>query len=413
MAADIIPTTFLCLAVAIVLIMNVLFIVVFIRRKRLRTPSRLPVSMVLVHLACIDLIAALLWTLYTAISAATGSWIITDSKSSSYDILCRQQVYIMTFCNLINAHTLMVLMFERFLFVFKPSKHQEVVFDFVVLLLLVSLYVFDGVISTFPLWGFGELKYFSDQYQCAVDYAESTSHFQFTLTLHFCLPITVIVGLYVAILIRVHILKKRRAPNGAIVLEENLNAVGDSYSDRLKEQNKRFHGAGARAVKPKVKDTTINKKDGFVSDDEDFNSSDEEKSKSDDVAVMSRDYSERSTRKRQRKMYYLSRSDLREAHMYALISAAYFAMWIPYIIRSILYTYHYYTVNISSMVALTTVCISHFCSCFKLPFYLLSDRLRGAIMKTLGFGSKGGKNKKDFEFPHKDNSLKHEETTEL
>lgn len=411
MAADIIPTIFLCLAITLALIMNVLFIVVFIRRKRLRTPSSFPVSMILVHLACIDLIAALLWTLYTAISAATGSWIITDSNSSSYDILCRQQVYIMTFCNLISAHTLMVLMFERFLFVFKPSKHQEIVFDFVVLLLLISLYVFDGVISTFPLWGFGELKYFSDQYQCAVDYAESSSHFQFTLTLHFCLPIAVIVGFYIAILIRVLFLQKRRTPDGAIVLEENLNAVGDSYSDRLKEQYKRFQGAGARAVKPKVKDTKVNKKDGFVSDDEDFNSSDEEKSKSDEFAVISRDYKERSNKKRQRKMYYLSRSDLREAHMYALISAVYFVLWIPYIIRSILYTYHYYTVDISPMVSLTTVCISHFCSCFKLPFYLLSDRLRGAIMKTLGFGSKGGKKTKEVDSPHRDN--KPEKTTEL
>ncbi|XP_045189440.2 uncharacterized protein LOC123546879 [Mercenaria mercenaria] len=409
---DIIPTMFLCLATVLALVMNVFFIVVFIRRKRLRTPATLPVSMVLVHLAFVDLIATILWTLFAAITAVTDTWIISDVNSSLHKPFCDLQVYIMTFCNVITAHTLMALMFERFLWIFKPSKRQEIVFDLVVVLFLVALYIFNGSISSFVLWGFGQTDFFPDQYQCAVAYEESASHFQFTLAMHYWIPIAVIVPLYVAILIRVRILQKRRGPDGVIVLEENLKAVGDSYSDRLKEMYMKFRGAGAKSVKPKVKKTKKKTNDGFVSDDDDFNSSDEEKSKADE-AVMSRDYMEKPERKRERKMYFLSRQDLREAHMYALISAVYFVLWTPYMTRNILYTYYYYDINISSEIVTTTVILTHFCSCVKVPFYLLSDRMRGAMKKTLCRGKVDDNKKRKFDAPHQEENMKREETTEL
>ncbi|XP_060603656.1 uncharacterized protein LOC132756572 [Ruditapes philippinarum] len=409
---DIIPTLFLCLAALLALVMNIYFLVVFIRRKRLRTPTTLPISMVLVHLACIDLIATFLWTIFAAISAINSAWVISDEDSSLYKPLCDTQVYVMSFCNVITAHTLMALMFERFLWIFKPSKRQEIVFDLVVVVFLVALYVFDGGISSFVLWGFGTAIYFPEQYQCSVDYELSVSHFQFTLAMHYWIPIVVIIALYVAILIRVRILMTRRGPGGVIVLEENLKAVGDSYSDKLKEIYMKFQGAGAKSVKPKVKEVKPKSNDGFVSDDDDYNSSDDEKSKKDPANVMSRDYDEKPEKKRERKMYFLSRQDMRETHMYALISAVYFSLWTPYMVRSILYTYYFYDISISSEVVATVAILTHFSTSIKVPIYLMSDRLRKAMRKTLCCREEIKKNNK-FDAPHQDENIKREETTEL
>lgn len=377
MSVNLIPTLCLGLAIVLVIIFNVFFIVVFTKRRRLRTPATLPVSLLLLHLAVIDIIAALLWTLFTLNYAAGDFWKIED-----FDILCRVQVYFMTFCNIISAHTLMALMFERFLWIFKPSKHQEIVFDFVVVLFLIALYAFDGGIATFTLWGFGGYSYFDDQYQCAVDYELSTSHFQFTLAMHFWIPVAVILGLYIAILIRIKVLQRRREPGCLIVLEENLAVVGDSYADRLKQQYNKFQGAGSKFVKPKVKESKIVDKDGFASEDDDFNSSDEELIKSDEP-VMSRDYQIKKKKRQQRKIYNLSRNALKEAHMYAIISAVYFILWMPYVVRSILWTYYFLEVEISRDIVVTVVVVSHFCSCFKVPFYLLSDRMKAAMKKTM------------------------------
>lgn len=409
---DIIPTLFLCLAAFLALVMNIYFLVVFIRRRRLRTPATLPVSMVLVHLAFIDIIATLLWTVLAAISAVNSGWVISDENNSLYDALCDTQVYIMSFCNIITGHTLMALMFERFLWIFKPSKRQEIVFDLVVVLFLVALYVFDGGISSFVLWGFGTAVFFPEQHQCSVDYELSVSHFQFTLAMHYWIPIVVIVTLYVAILIRVKILQRRREPNGLIVLEKNLKAVGDSYSDKLKEIYMKFQGAGTKSVKPKVKEVKSKSNDGFVSDDDDYNSSDDEKSKKDKTAVMSRDYDEKPEKKRERKMYFLSRQDMRETHMYALIAAVYFTLWTPYMVRSILYTYYFYDISISSDVVATVAILTHYSTCIKVPIYLMSERMRKAMRKTLCCKEESKQTNK-FDAPHQDDNIKREETTEL
>ncbi|KAL4232402.1 hypothetical protein ACF0H5_009970 [Mactra antiquata] len=405
MSGDIISTVVLGLAILLVLVFNIFFLVVFIRRKRLRTPKSVPISMLLLHLALIDVIAALAWTLYTLLSAQAGKWFVSDDSNA----LCKQQVFVMMFCNIITAHTLMALMFERFLWIFKPSKHQEIVFDLVILLFLLALYLFDGGIAGFTMWGFGEVAYFTEQNQCAVDYVQSVSHLNFTLAMHYWIPMGVIIGMYIAILIRVGFLKRRRVGNGPLVLEENMKVLGDSYADRLKMQYLKFKDAGSRSVKPKVNEAKEVDNEGYQSDDDDFNSSDEEKSKNDGPQSTSRDYVMKKKSRQQKKIYTLSRNDLRETHMYALIALIYFACWMPYVIRSIIWTYYYFDIQISATVTMATVCISHFCSCFKLPFYFLSDKLRGAMLKTLG--CKKGNSK--FDAIKEETAKSKEVTTEL
>lgn len=380
MTAAIIPAVMLFLAAAMTLILNVFVIVVIARRKRLRTPETMPSSMIYIHLAVVDIIAALLWTLYTALSAANGQWFISDQTVGR--ALCKQQVYIMGFCNLVNAHTLAALMAERFLKVFKPSKHQQIFFDFVILLFILSIYIFDGLLASYPMWGFGDVSYFANMYQCAVDYEKSTSHFQFTLVIHFALPITLIIAFYLAIIIRVHILKTRYGPGNIIVVEENLNIIGDSYGDRLKDRYKQFEESPIKSTRAKRLKEHNN--DGFqIGDEDDYSSSDNENVKQEQNE---KDFEKKRRKRKQKKMYYLSKLDMQTTHMYALIAALYFILWIPFIVQGILYTYFFYEIKLSNTFVIATVCMANFVSCCKVPFYLISDKLRAALQKTLGFG---------------------------
>ena len=168
MAGNIAVTAVLCIIVSQTVFFSGFFIFLFIKRKRLRTAETAPVHILLTTLAVVDLVAAVFWTLLAAISALEGKWDLPDE-------LCNLQVFVTGFFSLMNAHILLTLMFERFLKVYKPSKHVEIVFDSVVLLLIGTLVILDSAIAACPLWGWGQPEYFSDQYQCAVDYEQSVS----------------------------------------------------------------------------------------------------------------------------------------------------------------------------------------------------------------------------------------------
>ncbi|XP_052773439.1 uncharacterized protein LOC128212172 [Mya arenaria] len=375
----------LCVAIAITLVFNVFVIVLVALRKRLRTPVTFPRSIIYVFIAVIDILGALFWTLFTVLEALDMK-LLQDHMNT-----CKAQVVVMFICNLLNAHVLAALMFERFLKLFKPSKHQEIFFDLIVILFLVTLLVFDTVIANFPTWGFGEVSFFEDQNQCGVDFSYSVSHLQFTIILHYALPLVLVIGFYVAINIRLCTLRKRRAPNGDIIVEEDLTVVGDSYSDRLKAMYSKFKDAGSSSTKPKVKEETKGyNNDGYHSD-EDVGSSDEENVNGENVSQK-----KSKTAMKLKKTHYLARADVMTTHMYALMSLLYFGMWTPYIAWAIIHTYYYYDTAMSADVILTIVILTHFGACVKVPLYFLSEKMRAAVGKT--FGCEKKKNRKtDFD----------------
>lgn len=398
----------LLLAVCFTLILNVLVIIAIGRRKRLRTPVTFPASILYIALALIDIVAALFWTLPVAIVTVTGDPWIRDVSSGK---ICKVQTVFMLFCLYMNGYILAALMFERFLRFYKPSKQKEIFFDFVVYLFLGGLVIFLGIISMFPLWDFGQIEYFEDQYQCAVDYPWSESHFQFTMVMQFGLPVGLVLCFYIAVLIRLCVLKKkRRAPNGDMIAEENQAVVGDSYSDRLKEIYARFKDAGSKPIKPKVKDEKVGyNNDGYHSDEDDVNYSDDDDK---DTADAVEDYPTlASPDAKKRKVYYIARNDLYTAHMYFFMTMTYFGLWTPYLAWMVIYTYYYYDIPLSEDFILIAVIVSHFCSCLKVPWYLVSSKMRSAIFKTFICCKRGqSTKKKTFDAPH---AVTREATTEL
>lgn len=372
----------LCIALALALLFNIFIIVVIARRKRLRTPATFPSSIIYMFLAGSDLLAALIWTLPTVLTLTMN---LTETSSG----LCKAQVVVMALCNLLSAHVLAALMFERFLKLFIPSKHVEIFFDLVVALFLASLTVFNIVLATFPLWTWGKIIFFETHHQCGIDFSESESHFRLTMIMNFALPALLVIGFYVAILVRICRLKKRRGPNGDIIVEENLNVVGDSYSDRLKEVYAKFKDAGSRSTKPVVKeDHKGYNTSGYHSDTDDFESSgdDEDGAKKFNYD----DYDDLKRKGKAKKTHYLAKSDVIATHMYALMSLVYFGVWVPYVAWIVLYTYYYRDVPLSDGFMMAAVILSHCGTFCKAPFYFMSTKFRTAFVKTVSCTRKGG-----------------------
>ena len=385
MAGDFAVTAALCIAMALTFIFTGIFLFTFIRRGRMKTP----VIIFLLSLSVADTIAALLWTIFTALSSTTGEWTLPDE-------ICRMQVWFMGFCNVVNMYILLILMFERFLKFYMPSKHQEIVFDTVVLITVAAVCLLGAVIASFPVWGWGETAYFSSQYQCAVDYELHESQLHFTLVMHFVLPLVLIASFYAASLIKLRIIRRKLQPGQAIVLEENMEVQGDGYSERLKRQYAKFKNPGEKSKQPKVESRLD--KDGFKreSDDSssDSSSSDDEKQTKQKDKDLKFDGGGKETvkkkkeKKSKRKTHYLSRDDIWLVHMFGIVTLSYFLCWFLYIIQAYIYTYSPKTLG--STLVLASVCLSHFGSCIKVPIYLMYPRIRNCCKKSFRIGRDSG-----------------------
>ena len=392
-------TAVLCIVIGLTLFLCGVFIFTFVRRDRMKTP----IIIFLLNLAIVDTLGAVLWTIFTAVSSATGEWLLSGE-------ICRMQVWFMGFCNAVNMHTLAILLFERFLRFLFPSKHQEIVFDTVVLLALAAIWLFDGVIATFPTWGWGQTDYFSNQYQCAIDYEKHVSQLHFTLVIHFVLPVLLAAAFYAASLIRLHMIRRKLQPGQAIILEENMDIQGDGYAERLKRQYMTFKDTGDNSKKARIKESKLDQ-DGFMKESDNSSSDDEKTPKQKDLSF--NESNQKQTKKKtkskriQKKTHYLCREDILLTHMFGLMALSYFLCWFLYIIEAYIYTYSPKTLDDTFVAA--AVCLSHFGSCIKVPFYLMYPRIRNSLKKSVRKGSdksgKLNKNTTDEQIP--------EQTTEL
>lgn len=359
-----------------------------------------PVVIFLLSLTFVDTLAAGLWTVFAALSSVSGEWALPDE-------ICRLQVWFMWFCNAVNMHILTILMFERFLRFYMPSKHQEIVFDTVALLAICGIWVFDAVIAAFPMWGYGETAYFSTQYQCAVDYELHVTQLHFTLAVHFVIPVCLILGFYIASLVRLITIRRKLQPGQAIILEENMDVQGDGFSERLKRQYLKFKNPGEKSKQPKIECRLDG--DGFKRESDESSDDDVKQTTQNEKGINFEDGGKVAVKKKKekrskRKTHYLSRDDVLLTHMVGLTTLVYLICWILYIAQAYIYTYAHKTLG--DTLVLVSVCLSHFGSCIKMTCYLLYPRIRNALKKTFGVASGHSKS------PPVDQAA-NEQTTEL
>lgn len=330
--------TVLAIVGALSMILNFFLFFVCVRRSRLRKPPHY----FLMSLALVDIIAVVGWSSLTVVSLFSDGWILPTE-------ICKVQEYIMSMYLYLNSHTFVLLAFERFLLFLRPSKHSEIFINSVVLIMMLALWLFDGVMSAFPYFGWGTVSYFSSQFQCAMDHEKNIRETNFVTVMCFGIPISLCLGLYLFIFIMIRKIKRREDDNGALIVERNNRAIGDSYSQRLKNQQLKFQNAGTKAVKPNIGKKFTYTEDGYVSND----SSDDENTESN---------VQKGTPKqvvRQKKVYHMAKNDSLLMKTYVFMTILFFLLWLPYLIVTYIFLKNRYA-DISDEIVFVVVFL---CQC--------------------------------------------------
>lgn len=331
-------------------LLNVLFLFVFFRRKRMRIPAKYFVA----NLAFVDILGAGFWTSLSVLAVMEDGW------NLSFDI-CKLQQFFANFCILINMHTLLFLAFERTLMIYKPSRHFEIFQRIVMIIAVCALWAFDVILSLFPVSGWGEVTYFTNQYQCAMNYDENVRQMHFSTAITFGIPIVFLALCYVLIFIRIKRLRENMSPEGAMTLEVNDIASGDTYSARLKRQQLKFQDAGKKRKKPTIGKVVNYTADGYESNE---SSTDEE------------DEKEYRTKKPEpegmKRVYYLSKKDYELVKTYLITTFVVILLWYPHIIITYVDLYER-NVVISANIIRVLVWMTHAAAFVKPIIYFLHN----------------------------------------
>lgn len=326
---------------ALSVILNGLLFFVCLKRNRLRTPPRY----FLISLAVVDIVAVFGWLSLTIVSLFNDGWILPSE-------VCKLQEYTVSLCLYINSHSFLLLAFERCLLFVRPSKHREIFINTVVLIIILALWAFDGTLSAFPYFGWGTVSYFSNQFQCAMDYEKNIREMNFVTVMCFGIPITICLGLYLFIFITIRKIKKREDDDGALIVERNRKAIGDSYSQRLKNQQHKFQNAGTKAIKPNIGKKFTYTEDGYISND---SSDDENTQKS-----VNKDAQKQTVQ--QKKVYHMAKNDALLTKTYVIMTFLVFLLWLPYLVVTYIFVKDRYA-NISDEVMFMLVFL---CQCSTL-----------------------------------------------
>ncbi|XP_050407057.1 melatonin receptor type 1A-like [Patella vulgata] len=327
-------------------------LVTYIRRRKLHKPHLyLPVSL------CIaDIIAVSVWTLITIIALINEGWFL------SYEI-CALQNYAMTFSNVNNMHTFLLLGVERAMKFLKPSKHEDVFIHYITLALIGAVWFMDGIIAIFPVIGWGRVRFYPEQYQCIPEYQLSTSHLNFLFVTTYVIPICLLVVLCILCFMKIRSARSKVVPDSGIITEEYHGSDVNPYSYGVKKNNLKFKNAGIKFKKPKLRPIKYTSQ-GYVSDSE----TDDESLEMEEV---------------KRPFYLMSKTDYDLLKTYVIIICAYVLCWFPYVILSYTWTYSRYS-YIPEWLILITVILTHITSCIKpISYYFFNNNLRSAFKKTI------------------------------
>ena len=341
-------------------VLNSLLFFVCVKRNRLRRPPQY----FLISLAMIDIMAVTVWLSLTVVSLFNDGWVLPQE-------LCKLQEYTMSMCLYLNSHSFVLLAFERFLLFLRPSKHAEIFINSVVMIMLLALWLFDGTLAAFPYFGWGTVRYFSNQFQCAMDHEKNIRETNFVTVMCFGIPISLCLGLYMFIFIMIRKIRSRGDDNGALIVEINKRAIGDSYSQRLKNQQLKFQNAGTRVQKPNIGKKFTYTEDGYVSND----SSDDENTQK----TVQKDSQKPTVQ--QKKVYHMAKNDLLLMKTYIIMTVLVFLLWLPYVVVTYIFLKNRYA-NISDEIVFAVVFLCQ-CTTFIKPlvYVTYNSHFRKHVMK--------------------------------
>ena len=327
----------LALLIAITIVLNLLFLYMFFRMKK---TIRRPPNYFLASLAFVDILGALLWALPALIAAAQWQWILGTH-------LCSFHSYIATWCCCMNMHLFVTMIFEKFCKILFPSKHKDAFYNkLIVVVIILALCIFDMVISFLPLIGWGQVQFFTFQYQCVPDFEKSVTHLNFAFCLTYAIPIVAIVILVICIFVKIKSLRQKIGPsnNEKLVLEEKKDVPKESFAEKLKKQQASFQMAGMKRKKPKIggkkkrgkKNDEQQGDDGYESDSSSTASVSSHYESSSDDGEYIRDYDDfkrmqqdKCMARKKKRIYTFRRTDLLLAITILTCFLIFILLWLP------------------------------------------------------------------------------------
>ena len=162
-------TALLTLCFILVGLPNNLLIVVSILRQHL---YREPTYILLLNLALIDLLLCFFLIPSPVASGLAGEFVFGRNDVTRCKV-CQMGIALPLFAEL-TIHTLALLSLDRLIFIKYPLKYHKFVTAKRVIIIVFIIWTSNIVISTFPLFGFGDLAYVNNLAPCVPDLVGET-----------------------------------------------------------------------------------------------------------------------------------------------------------------------------------------------------------------------------------------------
>ncbi|KAI8482738.1 hypothetical protein Bbelb_395150 [Branchiostoma belcheri] len=337
------------------LVGNVLLLVVFGRSRRLHTSS--PTTCLIANVAVVHVLAVLLCNVPTIAAALSGVWAMGQT-------MCMVQTFFRTLALLLQAHTLSVLAFERYLRICRPLKHEEVFSGTVVIIILTGLWFCDTIIALNPFYGWGKILFDQDGYTCDLDWVKSESLLIFTTLVALVVPMAAYAACYIAILRKVLRLRKRVSPASTAedespsqnLEEEQGNNNQETYAEKLRRQEYRLqkllqtHEMGSKPVAEKLpQEVKRRTREGQSESDSEFEDLPPPRTEI--------EHSRREAELRAWKMRYRPR-EVALAKTTLLLGVAFLICWLPYFVVTYVESYALVSTTAGTLIALVLVHLS-------------------------------------------------------
>ena len=154
-------TALLTLCIILVGLPNNLLIVVSILRQHL---YREPTYILLLNLALVDLLLCFFLIPSPVVSGLAGKFVFGRNDVTRCKV-CQMGIVLPLFAEL-TIHTLALLSLDRLIFIRYPLKYHKFVTAKRVIIIVFIIWVSNIAISTFPLFGFGDLEYIDNLATC-------------------------------------------------------------------------------------------------------------------------------------------------------------------------------------------------------------------------------------------------------
>ena len=186
-ASGLVFASFLLLFLVVGLPWNLLVVVTIVKEKLYTQPT----SILLLNLAISDLILLVLHIPFQVAVGIEGEYNVMDSDYKRCQA-CNFGV-VNTIFQLNILSTIALMSVDRFLFIYKPLKYDQLLTVFRALLVLALTWILNTVLAILPAIGYGNVRFSRSNLSCTLDNSLNTGHYVVLLLVYAVFPLVAIV----------------------------------------------------------------------------------------------------------------------------------------------------------------------------------------------------------------------------